>query len=184
MSTSGVERYHCTARHINGRKRRLCLAFSKTLRGHRAAVALSTCVYNLMRIHASLRITPGMACGIVDCVWSIRDLIEAALSEEPSAPPVKQPLTLAKESGPVRQLPGGKGFLRLVSGGGGAPEAPPAPAPVPPTPAAPPVVPTQLGLYEGPAPSTPATSPAPPTSPRRKPMQLDLFPRDPGGGRS
>lgn len=39
-STSRVEVNNLLARHKNGRLRRLCLAFSKTLRGHRAAVSL------------------------------------------------------------------------------------------------------------------------------------------------
>ena len=166
MSTSGVERYHLTARHMNGRKRRLCLAFSKTVRGHRAAVALSVCAYNLTRIHASLRITPAMEAGIVKVVWSVRDLIEAALAEAPSAAPVRQPLTLASETGPVRQLPGGKGWLRLVHGGsasGAAPATDPAPPDAP-------AVPTRLA----PVPPPPVAT----TTPRRPMRQLDLFDRD------
>src|SRR5262249_26088797 len=34
MCTSHLERYHLTARHINGRKRRLCLYFSKKPENH------------------------------------------------------------------------------------------------------------------------------------------------------
>ncbi|WP_437333528.1 hypothetical protein [Sorangium sp. So ce394] len=135
MSTSGVERYHLTARHMNGRKRRLALSFSKTQRSHRAAVALSVCAYNLTRTHASLRVSPAMAAGIVAELWSVEDLIRAALAEPAGAPPVPQALTLPAQTGPVRQFPGGKGWRRLVSGGSSSPTMPATPQP-PTTPAA------------------------------------------------
>lgn len=134
MSTSGIERYHLTARQINGRKRRLALSFSKNLRSHRAAVALSVCAYNLTRVHASLRVSPAMAAGIVAELWSVEDLIRAALAEPAAAPPVPRALTLPAQTGPVRQLPGGKGWLRLVSGGS-SPTAPTGPQPPPVAPA-------------------------------------------------
>jgi hypothetical protein len=41
-------------------------------------VALWYCWYNFGRIHKSLRVTPAMAAGIADHVWSVRDLLEAA----------------------------------------------------------------------------------------------------------
>jgi IS1 family transposase len=160
MSTSGVERYHLTARHINGRKRRLALSFSKTQRSHRAAVSLSVCAYNLTRVHASLRVSPAMAAGIVSELWSVEDLVRAALAEPAAAPPVPQPLTLPAQTGPVRQLPGGKGWLRLVSGGS-APSAPTAPTP----PTAP-----------GPAsPQAEPPMPQPADASRQPPGQLDLL---------
>ncbi|XXV01727.1 IS1 family transposase [Sorangium sp. So ce1153] len=166
MSTSGVERYHLTARHINGRKRRLSLSFSKTQRSHRAAVSLSVCTYNLTRVHASLRVSPAMAAGIVQELWSVEDLVRAALAEPAAALPVPQALTLPAQTGPVRQLPGGKGWLRLVSGGS-SPSAPSAPQPRP------------LGAV--PVPSDP-TEPEPPPSERPPPtpepkrmVQLSLF---------
>ena len=54
LCTSHIERQNLTMRHIVGRTRRLCLAFSKTLRGHRAAEALGFAAYNFVRIHASI----------------------------------------------------------------------------------------------------------------------------------
>ncbi|AGP42392.1 hypothetical protein SCE1572_52540 [Sorangium cellulosum So0157-2] len=159
MSTSGVERYHLTARHINGRKRRLALSFSKTMRSHRAAVALSVATYNLTRVHASLRVSPAIAAGLVAELWSVEDLVRAALAEPAAAPPVPQALTLPAQAGPVRQLPGGKGWLRLVSGGS-APSAPVAPQP-------PPVA----AVATNPEPAAPQ-QPAPRAEPTR---QLDLL---------
>jgi IS1 family transposase len=143
MSTSLLERYHLTARHINGRKRRLCLAFSKKGENHLAAVCISVMAYNFLRIHGSLRVTPAMEAGLTDHVWSVEELITVALAEVPLAPPVVQPLTMpthraGRPVAPSRALPGG-GFLRLVSGDApesrSAPELPappPPPAPVPP----------------------------------------------------
>ncbi|XXR84110.1 IS1 family transposase [Sorangium sp. So ce394] len=163
MSTSGVERYHLTARHINGRKRRLALSFSKSLRSHRAAVALSVATYNLTRVHASLRVSPAMAAGIVAELWSVEDMVRAALAEPAAAPPVPQALTLPGQTGPVRQLPGGKGWLRLVSGGSG----PSAPAGPQPPPVAPVAAPSEL---EPPPPSKPPPAPEP-----RRMVQLSLF---------
>src|SRR5947208_2379328 len=51
LSTSYIERQNLTMRHVVGRIRRLCLAFSKTLRGHRAAEGLGVMTYNFVRQH-------------------------------------------------------------------------------------------------------------------------------------
>ena len=37
--------------------------------------------FNLCRVHESLRITPAMAIGITDHIWSIGELVDAALAE-------------------------------------------------------------------------------------------------------
>jgi hypothetical protein len=42
-----------------------------------AALALHFAHYNFCRIRGSLRITPAMAAGITDHIWSISDLIRA-----------------------------------------------------------------------------------------------------------
>jgi hypothetical protein len=67
MSTSYVERFNLTARHTVGRTRRLCLAFSKTLRGLRAAMALGIASYNLVRVHGALETTPAVASDASGC---------------------------------------------------------------------------------------------------------------------
>jgi|SRR6185369_6531126 len=138
MGTSGVERYNLTARHVNGRMRRLCLAFSKTLRGHRACTALGVAAYNLTRIHSTIRVTPAMEAGLTDHVWEFGELVDAALAAADMPRPSAQVLTPRDGTGPVRALPNGRGFLRLVPGGGSpAPQAPTPPAPTPATPVAP-----------------------------------------------
>jgi IS1 family transposase len=134
MSTSYVERFNLTARHTVGRTRRLCLAFSKTLRGHRAAMALGIASYNLVRVHSTLETTPAVAAGLAEQPWTIAELVTAALAEEETAPPVAVPLMLAPRPGevlaPARELPNGRGWLRVVEGGKGtaapSPWTPPA----------------------------------------------------------
>ena len=55
---------------------RLALGFSKKLENHVAAVSLYVAHFNLCRVHESLRITPAMAMGITDHIWSIGELVE------------------------------------------------------------------------------------------------------------
>ena len=57
---------------------RLTNGFSKKWENHWAAVALWFGFYNFVRVHKSLRITPAMAAGITDHVWTVRELLEAA----------------------------------------------------------------------------------------------------------
>ncbi|WP_437872942.1 IS1 family transposase [Sorangium sp. So ce363] len=154
MSTSYVERFNLQTRHTVGRTRRLCLAFSKTLRGHRAAVGLGIAAYNWVRVHGTLGTTPAVAAGLAERPWTLAELVTAAIVEEETAPPVAQPLKLQPRPGetaaPARELPNGRGFLRLV---GSAPAAPVAPTP---------------------APEPPPSEPPPAPEPRRM-VQLNLF---------
>ncbi len=55
---------------------RLTNAFSKKWENHWAAVACWFAFYNFCRVHKSLRVTPAMAAGITDHVWSVRELLE------------------------------------------------------------------------------------------------------------
>jgi IS1 family transposase len=75
-STSYVERQNLTIRMSNRRMTRLTNAFSKKLENHKAAMALHFAHYNLCRVHRSLRITPAMAAGVTDHVWSVEELLE------------------------------------------------------------------------------------------------------------
>lgn len=87
ISTSYVERSHLTLRMSNKRFARLGNGFSKKLDNHAASVSLYVAHYNLCRPHESLRQTPAMALGITDHVWSIGELIDAALADgTPKAP--------------------------------------------------------------------------------------------------
>jgi hypothetical protein len=64
---------------------RLTNAHSKKLENHGAAIALHFAHYNLVRVHSTLRCTPAMAAGVASTVWSLDELLGAALArtEEP-----------------------------------------------------------------------------------------------------
>jgi hypothetical protein len=64
------------------RMTRLTNAFSKKLRNHQAATALHFAHYNLVRRHQTLRVTPAMAAGVTDTMWSTEQLLDAALTQE------------------------------------------------------------------------------------------------------
>ena len=59
---------------------------SKKIENHCAAVSLYVAHYNLCRVHESLRSTPAMALGIAERVWTIGDLLHAALATQPITP--------------------------------------------------------------------------------------------------
>lgn len=83
ISTSYVERQNLTLRMASKRFARL---FSKKIDCHLGAVSLYVAFYNLCRTHEALRMTPAMALGITDRVWSVSELIEAALKAVPTKP--------------------------------------------------------------------------------------------------
>jgi IS1 family transposase len=74
VSTSYVERQNLTMRMGMRRFTRLTNGFSKKIENHIAAVAIHFIHYNFARIHKTLRITPAMAAGISDHVWSMEEI--------------------------------------------------------------------------------------------------------------
>ncbi len=76
ISTSLVERQNLTMRMQMRRFTRLTNGFSKKLENLKAAVALHFCHYNFVRQHKSLRITPAMAAGVSNRMWSLEELVE------------------------------------------------------------------------------------------------------------
>jgi IS1 family transposase len=76
ISTSFVERNNLTMRMSMRRFTRLTNAFSKKIENLACAVALHFMYYNFCRIHQSLRITPAMAAGVTNKLWSIDDIIK------------------------------------------------------------------------------------------------------------
>ena len=70
---------------------RLTNGFSKELDNHAAAVSLYIAHCNLCRVHQSLCSTPAVAQGIADKVWSIGELLDAALATQPIDPVVTAP---------------------------------------------------------------------------------------------
>jgi hypothetical protein len=49
-------------------------------------VALHVAFYNLTRVHEALRATPALALGLTDHVWSIGELLDAAMTAVPPLP--------------------------------------------------------------------------------------------------
>ena len=85
---------------------RLTNGFSKRLESHRAAVNLWVCFYNLCRYHETLRCTPAMALGVTDHIWTVGELVQAALepSDVPPLPRPTQPTTLRPGYRPFRPV--------------------------------------------------------------------------------
>ena len=74
ISTSYVERQNLTMRMCMRRFTRLTNAFSKKVENHMHAISLHYMHYNFCRIHQTLRVTPAMAAGVSDRVWSVEDI--------------------------------------------------------------------------------------------------------------
>ncbi len=79
VSTSYIERQNLTIRMGVRRYTRLTNAFSKKLENHVAATALHFAHYNFVRRHQTLRVTPCMAAGLTQTMWSTGELLEAVL---------------------------------------------------------------------------------------------------------
>jgi IS1 family transposase len=75
VSTSYVERQNLTMRMAMRRFTRLTNAFSKKLENHAHMVALYALWYNFVRVHKTLRISPAMAAGIENRLWSMEDVV-------------------------------------------------------------------------------------------------------------
>jgi IS1 family transposase len=78
ISTSFVERQNLTMRMGMRRFTRLTNGFSKKVENHMHAVSLHFMHYNFGRIHKSLRVTPAMAAGVSDHVWSLEEIASLA----------------------------------------------------------------------------------------------------------
>lgn len=85
VSTSHVERMNLSIRMQNRRFTRLTNAFSKKLDNHIHALALYFAFYNFCRIHKSLKVTPAMAAGITDKLWSLEDIVTKMDEAAPTA---------------------------------------------------------------------------------------------------
>ena len=75
VSTSYCERQNLSMRMGMRRFTRLTNAFSKKIANHEHAIALYFMHYNFVRIHKTLRVTPAMAAGVTDKLWSVDDIL-------------------------------------------------------------------------------------------------------------
>jgi IS1 family transposase len=93
VSTSYVERQNLTMRMQMRRFTRLTNAFSKKFENHVHMVALYTVWYNYVKTHKAHRLSPAMAAGLSDKLWSVEDianLVEAAAPQPGKRGPYKK----------------------------------------------------------------------------------------------
>jgi hypothetical protein len=104
ISTSYVERQNLSLRMASRRFTRLTNGFSKKLDNHVAAVSVYVAHYNFCRVHETLGTTPAVALGLTDHVWSIGEMLDAALAAVPPRP-TETPADRRKQ---LRVIDGGK----------------------------------------------------------------------------
>jgi IS1 family transposase len=75
ISTSYVERQNLTMRMQMRRFTRLTNAFSKKVENLACMLALHYTHYNFCRVHQTVKMTPAMAAGVADHVWSVEELV-------------------------------------------------------------------------------------------------------------
>ena len=64
---------------------RLSNGFSRKIENHAAAIALNYFAYNFIKIHRTLRVTPAMAAGVTDRLWSVADIVAMLENSESKA---------------------------------------------------------------------------------------------------
>ena len=69
-----LRQQNLTMRMSMRRFTRLTNAFSKKAENHAHSVAIHFMHYNFVRIHQSLRVTPAMAAGVTNTLWSLTDM--------------------------------------------------------------------------------------------------------------
>ena len=67
------------------RHTRLTNGFSRKPENHAAATAILFMHYNFARIHRTVRMSPAMAAGVTETLWSIRDIVTLLEEHEAAA---------------------------------------------------------------------------------------------------
>src|SRR5215469_275698 len=88
ISTSYAERSNLSMRTFKRRFTRLALGFSKKFENHCHMVALYAVWYNFIKMHKTLKMTPALAAGVADRLWSMEDVVVLidARSDAPQRP--------------------------------------------------------------------------------------------------
>lgn len=76
ISTSYAERLNLELRTKNRRLTRLTNGFSRKVANLEHSLAVGFMVYNFVRVHGSLRVSPAMEAKVADRLWSYEDVIE------------------------------------------------------------------------------------------------------------
>ncbi len=79
VSTSHVERLNLSVRTHLRRYVRRTNAHSRKLENHKACFALWVAWYNFCRVNTAIRMTPCMAAGITNTIWTMRDLLSTQI---------------------------------------------------------------------------------------------------------
>jgi IS1 family transposase len=111
-STSLIEWQNWTTRGGLRRMTRLSNGFSHKRAALDAAVALWYTFYNLCRWHETIRCSPAMQAGITGSIWTMVELVDAALAAKPCEPPQVEPL--APPEGPAARQTSTGAWLRAV----------------------------------------------------------------------
>lgn len=118
LSTSLMERVNGSVRLSLRRFTRRSNGFSRTREALDAMIAIWITYYNFARPHETIRCSPAMEAGLTGSLWSIEDLIRAALAEPKGEAPSPQPLRPREGTvGAARQTATGS-WLRVVPGAG------------------------------------------------------------------
>lgn len=99
ISTSYVERQNLTMRMGMRRFTRLTNAFSKKVENLAAAISIHFLHYNFARVHKTLGVTPAMAAGVSDHVWTLSEIIALLEAVEDAKPRKRGPYKKRERAG-------------------------------------------------------------------------------------
>ena len=88
-------------------------------------VAIFVAWFNFCRVHETLRCTPAMEAGLASHVWTVAELVEAALGAEPCEPPSPEPLKARPGAPKGTERETSTGMRRRAIDGGKAPSRQP-----------------------------------------------------------
>ena len=73
---------HCLWLSLRPSPRVCRTALAGRIENHEAAVALNYFVYNFIKIHRTLKVTPAMAAGVTSKLWEVSDLVALLVESE------------------------------------------------------------------------------------------------------